>query len=57
MVTFLLKTSSGELIKTFFIPAETADSFERDMKLLEPGYRADVEEIEPLRIVRVERNP
>jgi len=53
LVTFLLKTSTGKLLKTFFIPVQTADTFERDIMILEPGYRADVGEEEPLKIVRV----
>ena len=54
-VTFLLKTSSGVLLRTFCIPVEAAGSFERDIKVLEPGYRADAGEREPLSIIKVER--
>ena len=54
-VTFLLKTSSGDLFKTFYIPVENADSFAKAIKVMEPGYRLEAGEKEPLRIVKVER--
>ena len=46
-VVFMLKTSSGEMVKAFSIPVENADFFEGTLKSLENRYRTEAGEIEP----------
>ena len=54
-VIFLLKSSSGDLVKTFTVPVGNTDFFEESLKALEYRYRTKAGETNPLKIMKIER--
>jgi hypothetical protein len=54
-VVFLLKSSSGQDLKTFLVPLEKADEFEAEVHSDELNLRESLGESEPLRLIKVSR--
>jgi hypothetical protein len=54
-VLLLLKSSTGEEIKTFKVPVEKADSFIAEVQKDEPVLRAEAGETDPLRLIKIQR--
>jgi hypothetical protein len=54
-VVFLLKSSSGEELKTCTVPSDKADAFVEGVRFDEPNLRESLGESEPLRLIKVSR--
>jgi hypothetical protein len=54
-VVFLLKSSGGNEIKTYQVPVDKADEFARSVQSDEPNLRKDAGEVEPLRLIKIQR--
>ena len=54
-VVFCLKSESGRDIKSYKVPAGTADQFEEGIKAEEPKLREEAGETDPLRLLRISR--